>query len=416
MQYSLGNGCYYTQPWVSPKNWRSLNTRKGLNQNWYVQCKYFDPLFKEKYPYGFPFRKKINKFQSFEERKDIIEIMLKEIPLLFVEKGYNPITKQSKVKEKPLQGSLHPDLPILEAFDLVKDKLKISDKHKKQIIFMLNRFGKAVRELRMDDISIKDFKRSELKTILEYLVLPDVYYNKFRSYLSTLFNELVEYDCCEVNLTRDIRKRKELKKMRETFDLSELKQILEYLKTNHYEFYLYTQIFFYSGARSSELLRVKKSDVDIEKQEYKIIIQKGRQYTETIKVILPSALPYWKELLNKATKNDYLFSKGLVPGPITIEPYQITKRFYRLVKQKLCFVDGELSEIKKNKNEVPITADFYSLKHLFLDELDKATQRTEINLSSKLASHTTATITNSVYLVGKKKRENEILKGLDIRI
>jgi integrase len=209
------------------------------------------------------------------------------------------------VQNKP-KGELHPKLPIMEAFRLVKDKIKASVKHKKEIGFALNRFEKGAKQLRMTDIAIGKFKRSELKTILEYLNLPDNYFNKFRAYLSSLFNELVEYDCCEINLTRDIRKRKITKKVRETLDIHILRQIADYLKEKHYEFYRYMMIFFYSGAKSSELLRIRKSDVNLEKQEYKVTIQKGRQYTETIKIILPGALPLWEEVV----PNDYLFAKN----------------------------------------------------------------------------------------------------------
>lgn len=93
-----------------------------------------------------------------------------------------------------------------------------------------------------------------------------------------------------------------------------------------------------------------------------------------------------------------MFAKNLSQAPTAIIPIQISRR---------------LRKVKKKFN---ITADFYSLKHLFLDELDKVTQYSELNLSSKMASHTTTSITNSVYLVGKKNRENKILKNLDIRM
>jgi integrase len=347
--------------------------------------------------------------------------LLKEIPILFKDKGYNPITKKYMkcVELSKPQGELHPDLNIIDAFNLAKEKLKGSDKHKKEIRIAINRFEKGSRELRMTEIKIKDFKRSELKTILEYLNLPDNYFNKFRAYLSCLFNELVEYDCCEINLTRDIRKRKITKKVRETLEIKHLKQIAVYLKEKQPAFYRYMMIFFYSGARSSELLRLKKSEVDLENQEYKITIQKGRQYNETIKVIVPNALPFWKEVMQEAKAGDYLFAKSLKPDPVPIAPQQITRRWRYHVKSKLVIKNGKVIEksgLDKNETGIPVTADFYSLKHLFLDKVDEATSGSSENISSNLASHTTPTITNSVYLVNKKKREREQLKKLQISL
>ncbi len=49
--------CHYSEIWVHPENWKSLTTQKSLKLNWYVECKFYDPLFKDKYPKGFPYQK-----------------------------------------------------------------------------------------------------------------------------------------------------------------------------------------------------------------------------------------------------------------------------------------------------------------------------------------------------------------------
>ena len=46
------------------------------------------------------------------------------------------------------------------------------------------------------------------------------------------------------------------------------------------------------------------------------------------------------------------------------------------------------------------------IKHLFLDELDKATN-SALNLSKEMASHTT-NVTETVYLIGRNKRKKYI--------
>ncbi|MDV3750827.1 hypothetical protein CMU19_05390 [Elizabethkingia anophelis] len=149
-------------------------------------------------------------------------------------------------------------------------------------------------------------------------------------------------------------------------------------------------------------------------QEYKLTIQKGRQYTETIKVVLLDAIPYWKEILCMCkSENDYLFSKGLVPGTNPIQPYQITKRWYRLIKQS--------DKIKDENNIIKVTEDFYALKHLFLDTLDgfkpdplapDCIPIPKLNLAKMATSHRT----DAVYTVGKSKRENEALKQVRLGI
>lgn len=223
--------------------------------------------------------------------------------------------------------------------------------------------------------------------------------------MSSIFTELVEYGCVKFNHFKMFRKRKIQQQVREVLDIEQFNDIAAYLEDNYYEFYRYAMIFFMSGARSTELMNLKIKDVDISNQEYKVIIKKGQQYIETKKVILKDALPFWKDVLSEnSNKENYLFSKGLKPGPVSIDPVQITRRWNRLIK-------GNFS----NENNVKITADFYSLKHLFLDRLDNSVNDIE-NVSMLMASHTTPTITNKVYLVGKKQRQLDQLKNIRVSI
>jgi integrase len=401
MATKLIRGCSYSEIWVNPKNWKNLRTNKSLEQNWYLQCKYYDPRFKDKYPNGFAYRKKLNRFKTLEERKAIIELFLKEIPKLFEKSHYNPITKEYMT---PLFTSKYEEIANMwfgDALEFTIKELKGPTKKTiKDIKCTVNQFNKAGRTS-FPDLLIKDMHSGHVRDILDYMDTTNKRYNKHLSYLSIVWNEMVEKRVVFHNPIRDIRKRKTIKKIRKTMSLEEFKKVQKILKAEYYSFYRYMMIFFYSGARSTELLKIKVSDIDIEKQEYKVVIKKGQEYKETMKVILPNAIPYWKEVLSEAkNKNDYLFSKGLVPGSEEIRAYQITKRFKRLVKDKY----------------PEITADFYSLKHLFLDLLDSKIHDDSLNLSSKLASHTSTQVTNSVYLVNKKERERELLKTINIEI
>jgi hypothetical protein len=126
-------------------------------------------------------------------------------------------------------------------------------------------------------------------------------------------------------------------------EVEELNKIFKILKSEYY-FFRYG-IFFHSGARSSELFRVQKGCKSRKKREYRVIIKKGNSYREVIKVILPNVIKYWEEIINEcSSEEDYLFTRGLEPSLIPIQPYQITKRWKRLVKDKY-----------------NVTADFYAL-------------------------------------------------------
>lgn len=398
MAKSLLFDCSYTEVWVHPKNWKTLTSKKSLELNWYVECKFTDPLFNEKYPKGFPFRKKLNKFRTLEERKAAIQLLLIQIPKLFEEKGWNPITKKYMLPEaKPVPGTLHPKLNFIEALEIAYLKLSVSAGVIKELRRIISKVKKSAADQRID-FQICEIHSGHVRDLLDYLNLTPNEYNKFLTHLSIVLSDLVEKRMVFHNPIKDIRKKKTVKKIRETLEVDELNKIFKILKTNHYTFYRYGMIFFHSGARSAELFRVQKNDVNLAKHEYKITILKGSVSKEVIKVILPNSMPFWTEIINECTtEDDFLFTRNLQPSLTATQPYQITKRWKRLVKDKY-----------------NVTADFYALKHLFLDELDKATSESSM-LSKGMASHETD-VTEKVYLQGRNSRKNEALKNIKINI
>ena len=91
--------------------------------------------------------------------------------------------------------------------------------------------------------------------------------------------------------------------------------------------------------------------------------------------------------------NDFLFSKGLIPGVIEIQTSQISKRWRRLVKKQL-----------------NITADFYSLKHLHTTEVVEMLGDKEAALHN---SHIGTNMVNQVYDIRRKSREESGIFNLD---
>jgi hypothetical protein len=121
------------------------------------------------------------------------------------------------------------------------------------------------------------------------------------------------------------------------------------------------------------MLNLQAKDVDVEKHRFKILIKKGSQKREVYRTIKDVALPLWIELLKDAKPEGYLFRVGLKPGSKKIIREQITRRWNMHVKKKL-----------------NITAGFYSLKHLNIDETAAAL---DIKDAAAMAGHTTPVIT-----------------------
>lgn len=390
----LFNNCSRTEVWASPDNWETTTAKSALKKNWYVQCDFYDPLHSKKYPKGFPYRKKLNKFKTLEERRAAVKLLMVEIPKLLDQKGYNPITGKFMIEEAPEQIiALNPQMQFIKALTLNYPLLSVSEGVKKEIKRIVKKIDQSAIDLNLH-VAICQLHSGHIRDLLDRLNLTPNEYNKYLTHLSIVLSDLVEKRMLFHNPIRDIKKKKTIKKMRETLEISHLQQIFKVLKSEHYTFYRYGMIFFHSGARTSELFRVQKKHVNLEKQEYKVTIMKGDSYKEVKKVILPNALPFWEEIISECSnENDFLFTRNLQPSLTPIQPYQITKRWKRLVKDKLS-----------------VTADFYSLKHLFLDELDKVSV-----LAGPMASHTT-NVTEKNYLFGREGRKNEALKKVRINV
>lgn len=389
----LPNGCAMSQPSVNPSNWKTGGISL-LENPWRIQY-YFYPANGGKRKLVVV--KGMNDLKSLTDRRVVTKSLIED-EIETNKSGYNPIFK---IVNSPINQSaeLHPFLYFIDAFRIAADKIQCTTKHKKETDYCITRLVLNVGKLKLRNVVIEQLTRKQLKLLIDSCELPNSYFNKYLSILSRIFAELIEYECCEINIVRDIRKRKIVKTKREILSPEDHKAVMSYLHKNHYEFWRYARVFFLSGARSTELFRVQVKDVDIENQEYNTTILKGSNPHEVTKVILNEVLPLWEEIIKGAKPDDYLFSFGLKAGVEKIESYQITKRWYRLVKNSEKIFDTK-------GNVVRVTADFYSLKHSFLDSLpeDKA---------MLIASHTNSK-TTSIYRVNKEKNERELLKRMKL--
>lgn len=397
---NLLNNCTCTELWVSPSNWKTISGKKAIEANWYVQCDFFDPNFSEKYPKGFPFRKKLNKFKTVDQRRAAVRLYLEEIPKLLEEKGFNPITKSYMVSDLNVYdpSTLSPDSLFLDALDLAFKNLKIAKSTSDDIKYMLPKVKSAVSILKYDELKISDVKRKHIRFTLDKIeetekIFSAHKFNKYRGYLSILFKELVECEAVEDDVVLGIKKRVHETKLRLTLTNKERVLVNDYLKNNFVDFWRFTLIFFHSGGRISELLQVKAEDVNLAEQKYKVLIKKGKQYKWVERVIKDVALDLWKKSLYGARPSDYIFSEGLQPGPSSIRREQISRRWNMHVKEKL-----------------GIKADFYSLKHTNLDETVALLSMKD---AAAMANHKSTSMLEKHYAVGEQSRQFARLKQVN---
>jgi len=393
----LQHGCTCSEPKVNPANWES--SRVSVKKDWYIYYRYYDPLFRDnpKYKKGkLVIVKGMNTFSSPKERQLATrEIMAQELDRL-TRQGYNPITGQYSQQIDTIY-IIDPATPMCEALRSAFER-KTWEKHTKEdLLSVLRGFTQASEQLRFDQLPVTETRRKHIKAILAQAGQNKggwsaVNFNKYRGYLHSLFKELVQLEAIEVNPVADIERMKGLRKIREVLKPEERRKVVDHLRANYPEFHRFVQIFFHSGARRTELLKVKIKDVDLEAQSYKVVVKKGREYREVLKPIKNIALPFWQEAVAGGKPEDYVFSVGLVPGQTSIRPEQVTRRWEEHVKKKL-----------------GITADFYSLKHLNTTEVVEALDE---QAAAKLNSHTSTAMVVGVYDVNQNPRKFEKIKFL----
>ena len=105
-------------------------------------------------------------------------------------------------------------------------------------------------------------------------------------------------------------------------------------------------------------------------------------------------MQFWENQLSKCkSADDYLFGKHFLPEK----------------KDKPKLKDAVYSFWKRNvMDALDIDVTIYSLKHYFLDKLDEANHN-----AGSAAGHSSKEIT-AIYTVGKKKRELEYLKSIEV--
>lgn len=405
----LQKGCSRTTIFISPAGYKKFTNKSKFPRQWRVKCIFYDPSQIDRYPDGFQFVKKFthDNLQYLKEeaelQKEIMEDMLDR-------KHYNPITGKYMFEKV---AKLHPKLPIIDALKKAhENKLsKWTKGYANDILRLINDIDKVLIPLGLSNLLIGEVETWHIKTILDYLNLTDSVFNHSRSHLQSLFKELKQFGCTgKENPVNDVEKRAEEIRIREVLSIEDMICVHKYLQTKCYTFFRYGKIFFYAAGRSTEFMQIQKKHVDLDNQEYQVLIKKGKQYSWENKVILRAAIPYWREILSECQDDDdYLFSAGLVPGEKPISAKQISRRWKRHVKDSDDIRDSEGNILK-------VTADFYTHKHLFIDILDEMSNNKlkEIEAPARRMANHAKDETTGIYATGRKNRKNKDLKDIII--
>lgn len=390
----LANGCYSSDLKVFPGNWKY--PKASLKKKWYIHYRFYDPNQKTEFPKGKQVMLQgMNRFKTLQEKQDFTrDLLQKELLKLQVE-AYNPITK-TQVETIKVDTSIEGETPFLGALQYAYRNINCGNNMRGVLKSVLKYVGLAIQVLEYDELPIREIGRKHIKLLLQQCeLIKETWsrntFNVYRTHLSVLFNELIEVDAVDSNPVLLIKKLKVLRPTRKILTGEQCQIIDRHIKQKDERFWLFIHLFFHSGTRITEMLRLQPKDIDLVNQKAKFLILKGKEQRWVYRTIKTVAVPLWEKALCECKPDQYIFSVGLKPGTTIVRSEQVTRRWLRHVKKQL-----------------NIDCDFYSLKHL---NTDQVSAELDLNAAAALNSHQSTRIT-SIYAVNEHQRVHERLKDL----
>lgn len=414
---SLHNGCSRSEISVTPTNW---NTAKAsIKKKWRIHYRFYDPAFKnnpELWGKQILLRG-MNKFKDLAQRQAATRILLEKENDLLDNRGYNPVTNTYCYNIEQIE-EINPTTSFIEA--LWKAHAMLKGVHDMLIDIKSAIKGIALAAGKLYDTShqkpysalkISQVSRKHLIYIFKQCAKDNTRFsanrqNKYRAYLLMLFKELLKVEAVDSNPVTDIPIEKAgTRKLRQVLTGTERMIIDTNLRAWDYTFWRYMRIFFRSGSRTTEMLSLKNDgSVNLEAQEFRITVKKGKSYMEQIRPIPDDILPLWVEVMEQCRPGQYLFSRGFLPGQSKIRRDNVSDRWKKYVKDDP--VEGD-----PVGHGLGIKKDFYSLKHLNTDKID---EQLDIEHAAATDGHTTIATTQKHYAVNHLKRKIERLKKTSV--
>lgn len=390
------NNCRYGKFGVHPKNWKE-GGKTLLKENWYISYRFYDDNLrtsKQVMIRGY------NGIDTIEARRDMVRMDLKAEENRLNNEGYNPFYPDGYQLTTGSKDGLTKYKPFITALKLARNNLKVHpDTLTREIDPIIKSLERAAKSLNFDTIPIWDitlrhlYQVSELSSHKKNKTYSGAKANRTKKVLRQLYSELLLNEVVQLNIPMSLpRKKEDATPPKQAFTLAERKKIDDHLRVHSPRFRLYVLIFFYSGSRSTELLRLKRKDIDFVTQTITYHILKGNKPVYSHRPMLDVAVEFWRAVCSGAKPDDYIFSDGLEPGPV-----QITKNVIKLRWQRMAKTTG-------------IAKGMYQLKHTHSTEVVKkigAKGAAELNAESE-------DMINKYYDLEHKKSEAVNLRSVNV--
>lgn len=407
---SLPNGCRCSEIKVSPANWNSAggNTKKP----WRVHYRFYDPTVRDAAgkvkPLQVILKSNINYIANLQQRRDAAKALMADELFKLQHLSYNPFTGYID-KPEEYDYEIHPETPLIEALEKAKEKLqdKVVKDMYRDIGYAMKTIAKAGAMLQYERLSVSATQRRHLIRLLEQCGKINPRWsarrhNMYRSYLIMMFKVLQSLEAAgDINWSL-VEIRKQVKKIKITLTPEQRQAVKAHLSKVHPRFLHFVNVFYHSGGRITEVLQQNTGTINLEKQTYRAVVKKGRQWVEVERTIKDAALPHWQVFLEGATMGQYLFCRGFKPGLKPFTPKRITDLWRKKVKWP------------PEKGGLGIDVDFYKLKHLHTTEIVDlmGSQDEGTKIAAEHNAHTGTGMVVNIYDTRRQDRTHDKLKRL----
>jgi hypothetical protein len=232
----LSFGCYCSELKVRPKEWSKPSIQE--TNDWYIYYRFYDPVFvhNPKYKKGkLIIIKGMNHLRVHADKRALTERLIEDELYKLQERGYNPITGKF-LCVTPAANHIESSTFFIDALKKSPEWIQVAPLTKRDIDGVIKLVEAAAIQLGFAQLPISRISRRHIKIIFSQIEAnlgskSAHRYNKLRSYLMILFNELMELEATEVNPLKLIAKKKTIKKLRKTLS-SKSRQLLTFILKN----------------------------------------------------------------------------------------------------------------------------------------------------------------------------------------
>lgn len=420
---SLPHGCTSTLPYISPNNWDS--SRSSSKETWYLRYTFYDPIRR---PQGFAVNWEggVNEAEhvTWEARRDVAKQILKDTTEALKE-GYNPIIREfttpslpfiepSNQQEAETKSFLTPDTAVIDCLKWAYSQIGEETGTKKDMRNYLHHIFPGLMVIRYDKIPVKEITPQHVLHILEAaskitsrwdekkkkdvpLKWSNYKYNKTLDYLSMLFRLVGTLKITTANPCHGLEKKRWGKKPKVALTEKECIAIDKALSQNEPRYHRFIKIFFTSGSRKTEMMKIQGRDVLLDQDVFYrwVMKRKSKEYEQIRTTIPQSAKHLWQELLRECRSPDnYLFGRGFQPGKEAIGVDNINTYWAEFVQKPLGIKQGP-----------------YILKSMYLTALKK---KYGSGTAAVHAAHKSEEMIDEVYDLDKDESEHKRIREANI--